>query len=201
MNRFWILMAVLGLTACSSPAPFNYTLSPPVATTTETMAGATQIGPYSLSAVTVPEEVDQASLVVQQNDGRLLILSHDRWTAPLSSHLQTALSLELTTRLGMPPVQNLLGGAVDPRVTRIQVDVQRFDLLPGQSVSINALWRIRFAGSEQSLTCFVKLQQPVSIGVAALVTGQQKNTQVLSSLIAESLITRKGPPTASCSKL
>jgi hypothetical protein len=98
----------------------------------------------------------------------------------------------------MPPVQNLASGPGDSIVTRIQVDVQRFDMVPGQYVAIHALWRIRFAGTNKVMTCFSRLQQTVPIGVAALVTGQQKNTQQLSTQIAQALETRTAPAGAQC---
>ncbi len=197
MKVLMMMLASLVLAGCGSPAAFNYTLSPPMSTSHVPAVKA--VGPYALSDVTVPPEADLASLVVQQTDGRVLVLANDLWTAPLSSHLRTALSLELTTRIGMPPVQNLAAGAGDSGVTRIQVDVQRFDMVPGQYVAIHALWRIRFAGSNKVMTCFSRLQQPVAVGVSALVTGQQQNTQQLSAQIAQALETRALPTGAQCS--
>jgi uncharacterized lipoprotein YmbA len=196
MKVLMMMLASLVLVGCGSPAPFTYPLSPPVSSATVTPAKA--VGPYALSDISVPPEADLASLVVQQTDGRVLVLANDLWTAPLSSHLRTALSLELTSRIGMPPVQNLSAGAGDAGVTRIQVDVQRFDMVPGQYVTIHALWRIRFAGTNKVMTCFSRLQEAVSIGVSALVTGQQKNTQQLSSQIAQALETRAAPAGVQC---
>lgn len=197
MKVLMMMLASLILAGCGSPAAFNYTLSPPM--TGANVPVVKSVGPYSLSDITVPPEADLASLVVQQTDGRVLVLANDLWTAPLSSHLRTALSLELTSRIGMPPVQNLAAGTGDASVTRIQVDVQRFDMVAGQYVAIHALWRIRFAGSNQVMTCFSRLQQPVQVGVSALVTGQQKNTQQLSAQIAQALETRATPTGAQCS--
>ena len=199
MKRFLMVLSTLALSACGSPPAYNYTLSPSVLSQASALVTA-KTGPYSLAEVTVPAEADHTSLVIQQADGRVLMLADDLWTAPLSAHLQTALSLELTTLLGMPPVQNLSSGVRDEsEVTRIQVDVQRFDLVPGKFVAIQAQWRIRFAGKpSKMLTCFTSLQQPVGVGVSALVTGQQANTQKLSALIAQSLIQRASPANAQC---
>lgn len=197
MKKLFILPVLIALTACGSPAPFNYTLSP-ADSTANVLPGASRVGPYALGDITVPAETDQAPLVVQQKDGRVLVLAEDRWSAPLSSHLQSALSIELTSRLGMPPLQNLTPARRDSRVTYVLVDIQRFDLVPGQYVSIHALWKVLFANSDKVVTCFAKLQQPVPVGVSALVIGQQKNTQLLSGLIAESLVSRSGPSQATC---
>jgi uncharacterized lipoprotein YmbA len=197
MSRLLIVLLAMALSGCGSAPAYHYTLSPPVAL--ESMTPITgKVGPYSLAEVTVPPEADHASLVVQQTDGHVLMLSNDLWTAPLSAQLQAALSIELTARLGMPPLQNLASGARETDVSRIQVDVQRFDLVPGQYVTIYALWRVHFAGVHKILTCYTRLQQPVGVGVAALVTGQQKNTQKLSAQIADSLVQRAGPADAQC---
>ena len=197
MKRLFILAGVLSLASSGSTPSYHYTLSPNGSTLSAPVA--IKVGPYALAEVTIPPEVDQDALVVQQSDGQLLKLGFDRWTAPLSGHLRTALSLELTSRLGMPPVQNLTAGLREAGVTQVQVDVQRFDLVPGKSVTLTALWRITFASPKQILTCFTQLEQPVGPGVPALVNGQQKNTQQLSDQIARALIQRSAPTGATCS--
>ena len=66
------------------------------------------------------------------------------------------------------------------------------------ALALEPLWRVRFAGTKNFLTCFVRLQEPVGVGVTPLVLGQQKNIQQLSVLIAETL-TRQGKPSgANC---
>ena len=98
----------------------------------------------------------------------------------------------------MPPLQNITQALTQTTATLIQVDVQRFDLVPGQYVALDALWRLRFEQGAQVLTCFSRFKQNVEIGVSALVLGQQKNTQLLSAQIAQALSTRKAPSEASC---
>jgi hypothetical protein len=156
------------------------------------------VGLYTLSEISVPAQVDNLSLVVRQGDGRLMVLSEDRWTGSLSSQLSTALAQSLTQRLGMPPLQKLVSEAAMTSVTKVQLDVQRFDLIPGQSVSLDAVWSIRFAGSKAFLTCYTRLQQPVGIGVLALVQGQQDNVQALAGQLAQALLSRKAPAGSTC---
>ena len=194
----WLLLAWLAaLAGCSSTPPVNYTLSPPLAQGAA-MPSVARVGPYALAEVIVPPEVDHSEIAVQQGDGQILLLANDLWSAPLGGHLRTALALELTKQLGMPPVQNLTPGMRDPDVSVVRVDVQRFDLVPGQQVALEALWRVRFAGSKKPVTCFARLQEPVGVGVAALVLGQQKNVQRLGALIAESLSGQGKPQGANC---
>jgi uncharacterized lipoprotein YmbA len=144
--------------------------------------------------------VDNISLVVSQGDGRLMVLSEDRWSGSLSAQLSTALSQALTQRIGMPPVQKLVSEAAGASVTKIQLAVQRFDLIPGQSVSLDAVWSMRFPGNKSYLTCYTRLLQPVDVGVLALVRGQQESVQALATQLTEALKTQKAPSGSSCSR-
>lgn len=198
MKKVLLMMSVAWLAGCSTPAPHYYTLSPE-STRASAAAGQRAIT-YALSPVTVPPEVDNTALVTREPNGRLLPLSDDRWTATLSSHLQSALGLELTAALGMPPVQNINQSVAQGDATQIQVDVQRFELVPGQYVALDALWRLRFRQGGVVLTCFSRLKQNVEIGVTALVLGQQKNTQLLATQIAQALVSRSAPADAQCTQ-
>jgi uncharacterized lipoprotein YmbA len=196
MMRAWIVMGCALLAGCASTPPHYYTLSSPQAA--HALADAPGVAPYALNAVTVPAQVDRNAIVVQQQAGHLLLLSDDLWSAPLGAQLQTALSQGLEARLGRPPVQNLAVGTRDSKVTQIFVDVQRFDMVPGQHVALSAAWRVQFPGGKPTFTCFTRLTQPVEIGVTALVVGQQRNVQELSQQIAQMLMRRATPQGASC---
>ena len=196
MMRGWIAASCVVLGGCASAPPQYYTLSSPQPA--QAVADASGVAPYALNTVTVPAQVDRDAIVAQQKEGNLLLLNDDRWTAPLGAQLQTALSQGLEARLGTPPVQNLALGARDSKVTQIFVDVQRFDMVPGQYVALNAAWRVQFAGAKLTITCFSRLTQSVDIGVSALVLGQQRNVQALSQQMAQTLMRRSAPSGVAC---
>jgi uncharacterized lipoprotein YmbA len=201
-KRLMMAMGVLSLVGCAGPPAQHYTLSRVEAQSARSSSSVSSMsvkaGAYTLADIGVPAEANNISLVVRQGDGRLMVLSDDRWTGSLPSQLSTAISQEMTLRLGMPPIQKLVAEAAASSVTNIQVDVQRFDLIPGQFVAIDAVWSMRFPGSKSFLTCYTRLQQPVGIGVLALVQGQQINVQALASQLSEALINRKAPSGSSC---
>jgi uncharacterized lipoprotein YmbA len=184
------------LAGCASAPPHYYTLSSPQSS--HKLADVSGVAPYALNAVTIPAEVDLNAIVAQQKEGHLLLLSDDRWTAPLGAQIQTALSQEIEARLGMPPVQNLALGARDGKVTQVFVDVQRFDMVPGQHVALSVAWRVQFPGGKLMFTCFTRLMQPVDVGVTPLVLGQQRNIQALSEQIAQMLMRRAAPSGTAC---
>lgn len=201
--RFALALGVLSLVGCAGPPAQYYTLSriDSQAAVVSKPAGipfSGGVGLYALSEIGIPAAMDNLSLVVRQGDGRLMILGEDRWTGSLSSQLSTALSQSLTQRLGMPPLQKLVAEAAQSSVTKVQMDVQRFDFIPGQSVSLDAVWSVRFPGGKSFLTCYTRLQQPVGIGVLALVQGQQDNVQALAAQLADTLTSRKAPAGSTC---
>lgn len=201
--RCALALGVLSLVGCAGPPAQYYTLSRIDSQTGQVSKSTAApssggVGLYSLSEISVPAQVDNLSIVVRQGDGRLMVLSEDRWTGSLSSQLSTALSQALTQRLGMPPLQKLVAEAAMSSVTKVQMDVQRFDLIPGQSVSLDAVWSVRFPGSKSFLTCYTRLQQPVGVGVLALVQGQQDNVQALAAQLADTLTRRKAPVGSTC---
>lgn len=207
-KRIVLALGVLSLVGCAGPPAQHYTLSraesqPAMsassATSTNVGQALARLGPYTLSEISVPAEVDNISLVVRQGDGRLLVLGEDRWTGSLPAQLSTAISQAMTQRLGMPPIQKLVAEAASATVTKIQLDIQRFDLVPGQSVSLDAVWSIRFPGSKSFLTCYSRAQQPVGVGVLALVKGQQDNVQTLAAQLSDALVSRRAPEGARCS--
>lgn len=204
-KRLSLALGVLSLVGCAGPPAHYYTLSRAgtAGTPSSTVASVTPIkaiGPYTLSDISVPAQVDNLSLVVRQGDGRLMLLSEDRWTGPLSSQISTALSQSLTQLLGMPPIQHLVSEAAKAPVTKIQLDIQRFDLIPGQSVALDAVWSIRTPGSKSFLTCYTPLVQPVGIGVIALVEGQQANIQALAQELAQALRSGQAPKGSRCTR-
>ena len=204
-KRLSLALGVLSLVGCAGPPAHYYTLSraPSQDTASSKVASNTPvkaIGPYTLSEISVPAQVDNVSLVVRQGDGRLMLLTEDRWTGPLSSQISTALSQSLTQILGMPPIQHLVSEAAKAPVTKIQLDIQRFDLIPGQSVALDAVWSIRTPGSKSFLTCYTALVQPVGIGVLALVQGQQANIQALAQELAEALRNGQAPKGSRCTR-
>lgn len=205
LKRLSLALGVLSLVGCAGPPAQHYTLSRPSPQSTSSASQSKEmpgksVGTYSLSDISVPAEVDNISLVVSQGDGRLMVLSEDRWSGSLSAQLSTALSQALTQRIGMPPVQKLVSEAAGASVTKIQLAVQRFDLIPGQSVSLDTVWSMRFPGNMSYLTCYTRLLHPVDIGVLALVRGQQENVQALATQLTEALKTQKAPSGSSCSR-
>jgi len=69
-------------------------------------------------------------------------LNGERWAGPLADEIWSALAGRLATGLGMPVVRDLRPDDQTP-VLRVQVEVQRFDSLPGKQAVLDVVWRVR----------------------------------------------------------
>jgi uncharacterized protein len=176
--RTAILLAALGaalLAACSSTPTQYLTLVAPEARSGP--GGGSALGPALLS-VTIPSQVDQPQLAVRRSDGSMALMETERWIAPLSDEIRTALALSLARQ--WPP------DAADG--VRVTVDVQRFDSVPGQYALVDAVWTLSTAGNAaqaQKISCRSTLRIPVSAGYPALAKGHQAALEQLAGQIAK----------------
>ncbi len=222
-----LIASLLVLGGCASPQVVNYTLTPgtdqsPSANASSqpsrNTSDASRVMPYKLERVTVPIQTDDLSIVVRDGNDRLLVLTYDRWTVSLSDEFTGALALALTDEIGMPPAQSWSSIATSLPHNELQVDVRRFEMLPGQSADLTASWHIKFSHAAKGssvklsnvatttssnsvtgtslvisdLTCYARFSHVAQPGVLPLVQAQQKNIRLLSQKIAQTLKTGQG---------
>lgn len=195
-----IAASTILLTGCASQSTAYYTLSAPKSASTKTNA-STAAPSYVVTQVTVPAAVDDIPLIVRQSNDRLMVLTNDKWTAPLGEITTGALSQALTQFVGMPPIQGVMVQSL-PRPANtfeIMVDIQQFELEPAKQASIGAVWRVSFNDkTKRSLTCYSVLSTPAAPGVVPLVAAQQKNVIALAEQIAFVLQNSKAPVGINC---
>ncbi len=193
-----IAASLILLTGCGSQSTVYYTLSTPQSSATKTNAASPT---YIVAQVTVPAAVDDTALIVRRSNDQLMVLTKDKWTAPLGEITTGALSQALTQFVGMPSIQRVtVRGLPRPANTlEVMVDIQQFDLEPAKQASIGAVWRVSFNDkAKRTLTCYSLLSTPASPGVVPLVAAQQKNIIALAEQIAFVLQNRKAPAGLNC---
>lgn len=195
-----LVAGLVMLAGCGSTPNAYYTLSP--ASSPEAAAAIAPkpfLKPYTVSIAGVPPQVDDIPLIVRMADNRLLLLTNDRWTAPLGELIQNALAQNLTQQLGMPPVRGFDMTEGLNRATRVIVNVQRFDMVPGQFAELETVWEVRSPEARvRPIICYSRLRQSVDIGVVPLVAAQQTNIKGLSAEIATTLQSGKPPASVTC---
>lgn len=135
-----ILPALALLAACaSSPAPRYYTLDP--SPSAASAAPATDVSVW-VAPVTLPESVDRPQWVVRVAPNRVAILDQHRWAEPLGSAIARTIAANLAAQLGARVTSDVQHASAGAQV-KVMVDVQRFETVPGQGVTIEALWSLR----------------------------------------------------------
>ena len=201
-----LLTAMLVLGGCANTPNVYYTLTmqdSAIDTTTPSpdRSGSLDfsgLGPYTLTSIVVPAPVNDSMLVVRRSDDVLMKLAHDRWTAPLEQQFGNALSVALTRELGMPALSRAQAAVSEIPVTRMAIDVQQFDMVPGQYAALAVLWQITPAVTARAATrtCYADFRQSVTPGVAPLVRAQQHNINQLAKAMAQTWRTAMMPTAA-----
>lgn len=187
MARATLAALTLTLASCASPPSNFYTLTDAAATTGARAPAA----PYAIdvSPVTIPEQVDRPQIVVTRGGGRVDILEESRWAAPLKNELTSAISRNLTQRLGAMDVYGL-PRADGLTVYRVATSVQRFEAMPGDRAALTAVWSVRQVPGEVVLTCRFADTEPASGGIDGVVTAQRKLVDRLADGIGNAIATR-----------
>jgi len=168
--KLTLVTALLLLVACRSDPVHYHTLMPPQ-TGGSAHNSAVSIEIESLS---VPAQVDRPQVVIRQGNSGLVLLETEWWGASLGDEFRSALIDQMAS-------------ANPPRKLSLRIDVQRFDLVPGQYGLIDATWRLRVTGEGNgaSLTCRSTLQTPSGASIEDLVAAQQNNVKRLAALIGQ----------------
>ena len=146
-----VLLSVLvtALAGCgSSPRESFYTLS--AGAGTETVSATTPVAGLSVAVdpVTLPDVVDRPQLVVHAGANRVTILEQHRWAEPLKSAIPRVIAENLAQLLGTSKVSAYPQLPTGDPDYRVHVDIQRFESVPGQTVTIDARWTVRHGTGE-----------------------------------------------------
>lgn len=183
------LAPLLLLAACSSsklPERFHTLLPavPPAAASAP--AGSAEPLYIDVLPPSVPAQVDHPQWVVRQDDGSLLLLEQDRWAAPLQDELRGAIVARLGSRWGAVDVRSVAPPASAP--WRVQVDVQRFESVPGREARIEATWSLSSArAGSRTLLCQGSWVEPAGADVAALAEAHRRAVARLADALGERL--------------
>ena len=182
-----IVCLVVATTGCSrSPRVTFYTLESGVRA--ETAAAATAVPVVAVGPITLPEVVDRPQLVVRVAANRVDILETHRWAEPLKSEIPRLIAESLGRLLGSNRVSSYLQNAGSDADYRVLVDIQRFESSPGESVTVEAVWSLRHAGSGAPKTGRSLVHEPVGAeGYDPLVAAFGRALHVVSADMARAI--------------
>jgi len=182
------LIAAVLVGCGSSPPTHYYTLT----AVSPAPGGSPERGSaeYSVSVgpVTLPEIVDRPQLVVRVGANQVALVEEHRWAEPLTSEIPRVIAENLSQLLGSQQVVTFLQNAVRDPEYRVLVDIQHFDSMVGQTVTIDALWTVRRASGGEPRTGRSLAREPIGgDGYDALVAAHGRALATVSREVAESI--------------
>ncbi|HQN19866.1 MAG TPA: PqiC family protein [Syntrophobacteraceae bacterium] len=179
------LLGVLMLTACASPPSHFYALN----STQEALAGLPYPVSIAVGPVTIPETVNRSEIVVQAGPNRIGLDELNRWAAPLQSDIQRVIMEDLVQLLGTPRVSRYPQGPVTTPDFRVQIEVLRFESMPGDAVLLDVIWTVRAKTEKDEKTGRTTLREPATgPGYDALVAAHSRALGTLSRNLAEVIL-------------
>ncbi len=176
-------LALLGGCAASPAARF-YTLSasqPP-----EQVRTANPVN-IAVDSVSVPELVDRPQLVLKVDANEVRIDEFARWAEPLKSEIPRVLAADLTQFIPGAIVSGYPQRA-DPAAYRVSVDVQTFDSMPGDAVTVAVLWSVHPPKQGAAVSGRTVVHEPTGApGYDALVDAHSRALAAVSRDIAAAI--------------
>lgn len=184
-----IAAGALLLAACqSAPEIRQYTLLPPTADA-PTAVPRDPAWVLIVEPVSVPAQVDVPYFVVREGRSQLVQVESQRWAAPLSDEVRSALIEGIRAVSGAPTVA---GSAADSALPayRLKVALRRFDSVLGRQALVDAAWSIESVREpEQVANCDSQVAASIGNGYPALADGHQRVLGSLARRIASGLDT------------
>ena len=106
----------------------------------------------AIAPVSVPEGVDRPQMVVRAGGHRVELSELHRWAEPLKSEIPRVLAVHLRRALRTARIATADQSASLDADYRIAIDVQRFESILGERVTIEALWSVRAARGGRART-------------------------------------------------
>jgi uncharacterized lipoprotein YmbA len=155
-----LVLSAAVLAGCASPRASFYRLAPDTSLTAMTASPPKQ--PVIVGPVTVPDLVDRPQIVTRNTNNEVAMNEYARWGEPLKSSVADAVAGDLTLLLGSDRVAVATRAIADPQAWRVRVDIQQFESVPGEAVTIDARWSVHRFGDDATLSGRSLVREPVS---------------------------------------
>jgi uncharacterized lipoprotein YmbA len=188
-----IIVATLA-TACASTPPHFHTLVRESGRNAFT--GSETSVRLKVDPVRIPPQVDRLELVTRLPNGGVELADGERWIAPVADELQSALLVELLSRLGGADPAN----SARPDSMSVRLNVERFESVPSRYALIEASWALELKTVRWNVfvMCRTRAYEQVGGGYPELVRGYQRAVAVIADEIATVAEESVGGITANC---
>ncbi|GAB4058309.1 PqiC family protein [Uliginosibacterium sediminicola] len=134
----WMLVASLLLGACSSQPTRYYALSGGHDLLNQPVGRVLlAVGPAS-----VPDALDRSAMLVRRGPNSVEVLDEQRWIDTPKNEIPRVLATRLSELLPATPLAVWSQHAASSAPWRVLIDVQRFDVAPGEAASVELSWTL-----------------------------------------------------------
>ncbi|HTJ91823.1 MAG TPA: PqiC family protein [Pararobbsia sp.] len=182
-----VLAGATLLAGCAETPPDHfYTLRGRDATTAYKPSAA-EAAPFYIEVTdaVVPDEVARAQMVTDLGNGRVAVVEHQRWIAPLQTEISASISEYLTRSLHTIDVYRSTYPSKQP-VYVVGLTVRRFISVPGASTSIDMVWTVRRTDLENQsdlpvMTCRSIVNEQIAPGYDSIAQGHRRELQQIAA--------------------
>jgi uncharacterized protein len=192
--------AALFVAGCASVPPDHfYTLSGREGATIYHPSAA-EAAPFyvEIADTKIPDTVARQQMVLDLGDGRVNVIEHQRWIAPLSTEISQAVSDYLTRSLHTIDVYRSATADRLP-VYQVSMNVRRFVSVPEQSTAIDMVWTVRRRDPQSQrdtpvVTCRSVVTEQIGAGYEAIAQGHRRGLQQIAADIGGVITTLNEAP-------
>jgi hypothetical protein len=150
----------------------------------------------AVGPVAIPASVDRPQLVLQVAPTRVEMLELERWASPLDAGIARVIAGDLATLLGTPQVASMPLPGFEP-AWRVRMAVERFDAVPGDAVTVEAIWVVEPAGGGTGRAGRTVSREPLTgTGADGVAAAQSRALAAVSADVAAALRTAARAPKA-----
>lgn len=177
------------LTGCAAAPKENfYMLSASVPLEQAQMAASMPNIRIVIGPVAISEIVDRPQLVTRSAPHQVAILEQERWAESLKGQISRVVAENIAVLLGTPHVSVFAQGGVSDADYRVTLEVQRFESVLNEAVTIEALWVIHRSVGGKPTNGHSLIREPVaSPGYNGLVAAHSHALGSISHDIAAAL--------------
>lgn len=150
------------LAACGGSAKTHYYTLQPLAAAARAPGAARNIEHIAITAFKLPELVDRPQLVLRQGETQVQIDDNHLWGQSLRNEILDSLASQLAQESGALRVTLPNQSGKDQAQYKIDLEITRFDSIPGTAAFIEARWTIQGKTTAQNKTGQAALSEPAN---------------------------------------
>jgi uncharacterized protein len=140
--KFFLAAIIIAVTACTSAPPTTFYVLESQISAPAPIADLAKKTVIGVGPVTIPALLERKQIITRSDLNTVNIAEFHQWAAPLRDNITQVLTQNLAGLQSHHVIRAYPWSAYGPVNYRVNIDIDRFDTQPGQSVHLDARWAI-----------------------------------------------------------